>query len=248
MQQISSVNNATIKKLAKLKQKKYRDEENRYLIEGFHLFEEAVKAGKKYQYVLGTEEDYDIDLDGKNVILINKAIARHLSSTKNSQEIFMVLKIDQPKEFPFNYGKWVLLDNLADPGNVGTIIRTADAAGFDGVVLSPESADLYNPKTQRAMQGSQFHIDLIKRDLADVITDFQDSAIPVYASMLDKSAKQLQDFEKVPQLALIIGNEAHGVSETIASLSDEKLYIPIKGKAESLNAAVAAGIMIYHFV
>ncbi len=105
MQQISSVNNATIKKLAKLKQKKYRDEENRYLIEGFHLFEEAVKAGKKYQYVLGTEEaldqvneDYDIDLDGKNVILINKAIARHLSSTKNSQEIFMVLKIDQPKE------------------------------------------------------------------------------------------------------------------------------------------------------
>ena len=73
------------------------------------------------------------------------------------------------------------------------------------------------------MQGSQFHIDLIKRDLADVITDFQDSAIPVYASMLDKSAKQLQDFEKVPQLALIIGNEAHGVSETIASLSDEKL-------------------------
>ncbi len=255
MQQISSVNNATIKKLAKLKQKKYRDEENRYLIEGFHLFEEAVKAGKKYQYVLGTEEaldqvneDYDIDLDGKNVILINKAIARHLTSTKNSQEIFMVLKIDQPKEFPFNYGKWVLLDNLADPGNVGTIIRTADAAGFDGVVLSPESADLYNPKTQRAMQGSQFHIDLIKRDLADVITDFQDSAIPVYASILDKSAKQLQDFEKVPQLALIIGNEAHGVSETIASLSDEKLYIPIKGKAESLNAAVAAGIMIYHFV
>ena len=140
MQQISSVNNATIKKLAKLKQKKYRDEENRYLIEGFHLFEEAVKAGKKYQYVLGTEEaldqvneDYDIDLDGKNVILINKAIARHLSSTKNSQEIFMVLKIDQPKEFPFNYGKWVLLDNLADPGNVGTIIRTADAAGTDKI-------------------------------------------------------------------------------------------------------------------
>ncbi|MCT3601987.1 RNA methyltransferase [Lactobacillus acidophilus] len=254
MQQISSVNNATIKKLAKLNQKKYRDDEGSYLIEGFHLFEEAIKAGKKYQYILGTEEaldkaneDYNLELDGKNVILINKAIARHLSSTKNSQEIFMVLKIDQPREFPFNYGKWVLLDNLADPGNVGTIIRTADAAGFDGVVLSSESADLYNPKTQRAMQGSQFHIELIKRDLADAITDFQDAAIPVYASMLDKSAKQLQDFEKVPQLALIIGNEAHGVSSTIASLSDEKLYIPIKGKAESLNAAVAAGIMIYHF-
>ena len=203
--------------------------------------------------MLGTDEalnkveEYGVDLSSKSVILINKAITRHLSSTKNSQEIFMVLKIDQPKEFPFNYGKWVLLDNLADPGNVGTIIRTADAAGFDGVVLSPESVDLYNPKTQRAMQGSQFHIELIKQDLTSVITTLKSYDIPVYASMLDKSAKELPDFEKVPQLGLVIGNEAHGVSDFIAQLSDEKLYIPIKGQAESLNAAVAAGIMIYHF-
>src|SRR5699024_12251671 len=105
--------------------------------------EEALKAGKKYQYILGTKEaldqvdsNYEVDLSGKNVLLINKAIARHFSSTKNSQEIFMVLKIDQPKEFPFNYGKWVLLDNLTASGDVGTSIRTAEAAGFDGVVLS----------------------------------------------------------------------------------------------------------------
>lgn len=253
MQQISSVNNKTIKDLAKLNKKKYREDTGMYIIEGFHLIEEALQAGRKFQYLLGTNEalnkveEYGVDLSSKSVILINKAITRHLSSTKNSQEIFMVLKIDQPKEFPFNYGKWVLLDNLADPGNVGTIIRTADAAGFDGVVLSPESVDLYNPKTQRAMQGSQFHIELIKQDLASVITTLKSYDIPVYASMLDKSAKELPDFEKVPQLGLVIGNEAHGVSDFIAKLSDEKLYIPIKGQAESLNAAVAAGIMIYHF-
>ncbi|GAA2859769.1 TrmH family RNA methyltransferase [Lactobacillus intestinalis] len=253
MQQISSVNNKTIKDLAKLNKKKYREDTGMYIIEGFHLIEEALQAGRKFQYLLGTDEalnkveEYGVDLSSKSVILINKAITRHLSSTKNSQEIFMVLKIDQPKEFPFNYGKWVLLDNLADPGNVGTIIRTADAAGFDGVVLSPESVDLYNPKTQRAMQGSQFHIELIKQDLASVITTLKSYDIPVYASMLDKSAKELPDFEKVPQLGLVIGNEAHGVSDFIAKLSDEKLYIPIKGQAESLNAAVAAGIMIYHF-
>lgn len=253
MQQISSVNNKTIKYLAKLNKKKYREDTGMYIIEGFHLIEEALQAGRKFQYLLGTDEalnkveEYGVDLSSKSVILINKAITRHLSSTKNSQEIFMVLKIDQPKEFPFNYGKWVLLDNLADPGNVGTIIRTADAAGFDGVVLSPESVDLYNPKTQRAMQGSQFHIELIKQDLASVITTLKSYDIPVYASMLDKSAKELPDFEKVPQLGLVIGNEAHGVSDFIAKLSDEKLYIPIKGQAESLNAAVAAGIMIYHF-
>lgn len=254
MQQISSVNNKLVKELAKLNKKKYREETGLYIIEGFHLVEEAVKAHRTFQYLLGTEEaldtaesNYDIDLTGKKVILINKAIARHLSSTKNSQDIFMVLKIAQPKEFNFNYGKWVLLDNLADPGNVGTIIRTADAAGFDGVVLSPESVDLYNPKTQRAMQGSQFHLDLIIKDLPAVISELQSYDIPVYASMLNKNAKELQSFKPVAQLGLIIGNEAHGVSPEIAALSDEELYIPIKGKAESLNAAVAAGIMIYHF-
>lgn len=253
MQQISSVNNKTIKDLAKLNKKKYREDSGLYIIEGFHLIEEALKSGKKFQYLLGTDEALSkaekmgVDITSKTVILINKAIARHLSDTKNSQEIFMVLKINQPKNFSFNYGKWVLLDNLADPGNVGTIIRTADAAGFDGVILSPESVDLYNPKTQRSMQGSQFHIDLIKRDLSQVIADFQENGIPVYASMLDKTAKELSDFEKVSQLALVIGNEAHGVSDLISKMSDEKLYIPIKGQAESLNAAVAAGIMIYHF-
>lgn len=253
MKQISSVNNKLVKELAKLNKKKYRESTGLYLIEGFHLVEEALKAHLNFQYLLGTDEALskiasdNFSIDQKNVLLINNAIARHLSSTKNSQDIFMVLKIAQPKDFPFNYGKWVLLDDLADPGNVGTIIRTADAAGFNGVVLSPESADLYNPKTQRAMQGSQFHLDLIVKDLTEVINDFQANAIPVYASMLDKTAKKLPEFEKVPQLALVIGNEAHGVSDLIAQLSDEKLYIPILGQAESLNAAVAAGIMIYHF-
>ncbi|RVU70059.1 MULTISPECIES: RNA methyltransferase [Lactobacillus] len=254
MQQISSVNNKLIKELAKLNKKKYREDTGMYLIEGFHLFEEALKAHRNYQYLLGTddalskaESDYGVDLSGKRVILIKSAIARHLSSTKNTQAIFMVLKIAQPKNFTFNYGKWVLLDNLADPGNVGTIIRTADAAGFEGVILSPESVDLYNPKTQRAMQGSQFHIDLVVSDLNDAINQLQSYDIPVYASMLDQTAKELPDFAKVAQLGLVIGNEAHGVSEMIAKACDEKLYIPIKGQAESLNAAVAAGIMIYHF-
>lgn len=254
MQQISSVNNKLIKELAKLAKKKYREETGFYLIEGFHLLEEALKSNQRYQYLLGTDtalnkaaENYDLDLEDKRVILINKAIVRHLSSTKNSPDIFMVLKIAQPKKFNFNYGKWVLLDNLNDPGNVGTIIRTADAAGFDGVVLSKDSVDLYNPKTQRAMQGSQFHINLIITDLVEAISALKDYDIPIYASMLDKNAKKLSDFKKEVQLGLIIGNEAHGIDDDIANLSDQRLYIPIKGQAESLNAAVAAGIMIYHF-
>lgn len=97
------------------------------------------------------------------------------------------------------------------------------------------------------MQGSQFHLNLIKADLPDAIASLKAADIPVYASLLDPAAKQLGDFAPVAQVALIIGNEAHGVSPEIAALADEKLYIPIKGRAESLNAAVAAGIMIYHF-
>lgn len=253
MKQITSVNNPLIKSLEKLKQKKYREDENLYLIEGFHLCEEAIKANKKFKYLLGSDEALtkieamNVDLEANNVILINQAIIRKLSSTKNSQDIFMVLQIDQPKSFSFKRGKWILLDNLVDPGNVGTIIRTADAAGFDGVILSKESVDLYNPKVQRAMQGSQFHIDTLIRDLEETINQFNLAQIPVYASILDKNSKKMEDFEKVPDLGLIIGNEAHGVNSLISEMADEKIYIPIYGQAESLNAAIAAGILMYHF-
>ena len=159
----------------------------------------------------------------------------------------MVLNINQPKTFSFEYGKWVVLDNLTDPGNVGTIIRTADAAGFDGVVLSKESVDLYNPKVQRSMQGSQFHVQVIQMPILEALASFKANGLPIYASVLDKAAKQLNNCAPVPQLALVIGNEAHGVSKEVVALADKKIYIPIKGQAESLNAAVAAGIMIYHF-
>ena len=197
------------------------------------------KAAKRLQ-----EEN---NINDKKLIIITDVIANHLSATKNSQDVFMVLNINQPKTFSFEYGKWVVLDNLTDPGNVGTIIRTADAAGYDGVVLSKESVDLYNPKVQRSMQGSQFHIQLIQMPVMDALASFKENELPIYASVLDKTAKRLENCSPVPQLALVIGNEAHGVSSEVVAVADKKIYIPIKGQAESLNAAVAAGIMIYHF-
>lgn len=254
MQQISSVNNEQIKRIHKLLQKKYRQKSGLYLLEGFHLAIEALQAECPIATILGTESslnrlaaETDFDPQAKNVLLINQAICRKLSATQHSQDIFLVLKQAQPRHFTFDYGKWVILDNLTDPGNVGTIIRTADAAGFNGVILSPASVDLYNPKVQRAMQGSQFHLDLIKADLPAALADFHAAGIPIYISLLDKTAKPLGEFEPVSQLALIIGNEAHGAQSSLIPLADERLYIPIKGQAESLNAAVAAGIMIYHF-
>ena len=252
MIEINSVNNSKIKEIKKLLQKKYRHEENKYLIEGFHLVQEALKSHEKYDYILATPKaaerlQEENDINDKKLIIITDMIANHLSATKNSQEVFMVLNINQPKTFSFEYGKWVVLDNLTDPGNVGTIIRTADAAGYDGVVLSKESVDLYNPKVQRSMQGSQFHVQLIQMPVMDALTSFKENELPIYVSVLDKTAKKLENCSSVPQLALVIGNEAHGVSPEVIALADKKIYIPIKGQAESLNAAVAAGIMIYHF-
>lgn len=252
MQEINSVNNNKIKEIRKLLQKKYRKSEGKYLIEGFHLVQEALKSHVKYFEILATPQAYDRlkaenDVDNKKVILINDAIADHLSSTKNSQQVFMVTQINQPKAFSFEYGKWVVLDNLTDPGNVGTIIRTADAAGFNGVVLSQESVDFYNPKVQRSMQGSQFHIQVLQLPIINTLDNMRDHGLPIYASVLDKTAKVLSNCAPVPQLALVIGNEAHGVSDEVVAMADKKIYIPIKGQAESLNAAVAAGIMIYHF-
>lgn len=254
MLEINSVSNKTIKDIRKLNQKKYRKESGQYLIEGFHLVKEALQSKQNYHYLLGTsqalarlEDETNKKFDNDRVILVNEAICDHLSSTKNSQDIFMVLTINQPKNFSFEYGKWVVLDNLTDPGNVGTIIRTADAAGFDGVVLSQEAVDLYNPKVQRSMQGSQFHIQIIQTSIMAALASFQENGLPIYVSVLDKEAKKLNNVIPVPQLALVIGNEAHGASAQVIASADKKIYIPIKGKAESLNAAVAAGIMIYHF-
>lgn len=254
MLEINSVNNQTIKNIRKLNQKKYRRENGQYLVEGFHLVKEALQSKQNYHYLLGTrpalarlEDETGKKFDNDRVILVNESICDHLSSTKNSQDIFMVLTINQPKNFSFEYGKWVILDNLTDPGNVGTIIRTADAAGFDGVVLSQESVDLYNPKVQRSMQGSQFHIQIIQTSIMAALASFQENGLPIYVSVLDKEAKKLNNVIPVPQLALVIGNEAHGASDQVIASADKKIYIPIKGKAESLNAAVAAGIMIYHF-
>ncbi|MDO4912410.1 MAG: RNA methyltransferase [Lactobacillus sp.] len=246
MEKITSTNNPTFKKIKKLLTKKGRQKAGLYLIEGFHLIEEAQKSGLDFAYLLGTKESL-ANHDYGQAIEITDELAKELSQTTNSQSIFAVIKLPVLSEQKPQWGKWVLLDHLQDPGNLGTIIRTADACGFTGVILSPDCVDLFNPKVQRAMQGSQFHIELIVNDLASSVVDLQAAGIPVYASFLDKKAKSLPEFTKEAQVGIIIGNEAHGVNEDLAKLCDSKVYIPIFGRAESYNAGVAAGILMYHF-
>ncbi|MCJ0587178.1 RNA methyltransferase [Enterococcus cecorum] len=141
-----------------------------------------------------------------------------------------------------------MLDYVQDPGNVGTMIRTADAAGFDGVILGEGCADVYATKTLRSMQGSQFHLKVIQADLSQVIQQLKAAQVKVYATELNKEAKQYQELPYHENVAIIMGNEGQGVRSEILKLADESVYIPIYGQAESLNVGVAAGIMMYGLI
>ena len=142
----------------------------------------------------------------------------------------------------------MFLDRVQDPGNAGTIVRTADAAGFTGVIFGAGSVDPYNDKVLRSMQGSHFHLPIYQTDLSSVITYFNEHQYPVYGTALDVRAKDFRDVSATENMALILGNESKGVSKEILEITSDNLYIPIYGKSESLNVAVAAGILIYHFI
>ena len=138
--------------------------------------------------------------------------------------------------------KLLLLDRVQDPGNLGTLIRTADAAGVDAIILGEGCADPYNPKVVRATQGSLFHLPLIKADLSEFIDELE---IPVYGTALEE-AIPFKQVEPSETFALLVGNEGQGVSEELLGKTTKNLYIPIYGKSESLNVGIAAGILMYY--
>lgn len=251
MKEIQGVKNPLIKELRKLQQKKYRDKEGRYLMEGFHLVEEAVKAQAPLQLLLVTQKgltEWEAWLAEQSVTqyLVSDEVMKSLSDLPTPPGIMGVLTKEAVSGGDFR-GRWLLLDRVQDPGNVGTMVRTADAAGFDGVVLGQGCADLYSTKVLRSTQGSQFHLPVIQKDLPEVIAAFRNQKIPVYGTELNEAAKVFQAVPPERELALIMGNEGQGVAPEILALTDQNLYIPIYGQAESLNVGVAAGILMYHF-
>ncbi|GMA54850.1 23S rRNA methyltransferase [Alicyclobacillus contaminans] len=161
----------------------------------------------------------------------------------------IIALVQKSSNFPSDFsGKWLLLDNVQDPGNVGTIVRTADAAGFDGIFLGQGTADEYSPKVLRSMQGSQFHLPIFSGDLTEVIAEFQKIDSKIYGTKLDPAAISYNEVQKNEDFVLILGNEGQGVAEDLLQLTDQNLYIPIYGKAESLNVGVAAGILMYALI
>lgn len=252
LKEILSSKNALIKETKKLQQKKYRQQTQSYLLEGFHLIQEAKAADVILKEVFISQrglKEWSEWIEEKltDYYLVSDEVLKTLASQPTPQGIIAVAEMPQEEKEDYA-GAWLLLDNVQDPGNVGTMIRTADAAGFTGVILGKGSADLYNPKTLCSTQGSLYHLSVRAGDLTEVIPQFQQAGSLVLGTALDKEAKDYLNVEKMSDFALVMGNEGQGMSAELLALTDQNLYIPIKGQAESLNVAIAAGVLMFHLL
>ena len=232
----SSTNNEFIKEIKKLNEKKHRDITNTFLVEGEHLVQEAIKS-KIVKYVI-VSEDYNFDYDNK--IFVTKKVLKYISNLDNPSGIMAVCnKIENN-----NIGnKIIVLDNIQDPGNLGTIIRSSVAFNFDTVVISNNSVDVYNSKVIRATQGMLFKINIITTDLDTFLKNISNDYKIIGTNVIN--GKKITDFKKLEKFAIIVGNEGQGVSSDISSLCHENIYIPMSKNCESLNVGVAAGIIMY---
>lgn len=252
MKRIESSQNSQVKHWKKLVSvRKERDKSGEFLVEGFHLVEEALNKKSNVLALIvreGTTIPTNWNVDDLNLIEITMDIAKEIAETEHSQGIYAhCAQTVSTEEEQQNWKRVLMIDAVQDPGNVGTMIRTADAAGIDAVILGKGSADAFNPKTVRSGQGSHFHIPIIKADLMEWVQACKDKEIPIYGTSLDDSIT-FNHVKPQPEFALIMGNEGSGLSPELLEQTDMNLKIPLYGQAESLNVAVAAGILLYTLI
>ena len=257
---IYSKDNNTIKYISKLlSSAKFRREEQRFVIEGVRLCEEAVKNECVVDYLLYSKTASDkysdlisqLENKAKHTFCVDNRIFCALSDTKTPQGVLCVVKtLDKNIHFDKikKNGIILALENIQDPSNLGTMLRTADALGVSSVVLSASCCDIYSPKVVRGSMGAVFRIPVcITDDLKSFISDFNNFGTS-YACVLDDTAVTLDQVEfKAPVLS-VIGNEGNGLTDEIINVCTHKLYIPMKNNAESLNAAVAASIIMWEMI
>lgn len=246
MKYIQSDKNPQVKQWKKLLTRKERDKTGMFLVEGFHLVEEALTKKEDVEEIIlskKTELPPSLDYGSIPVTVVTDEISRQLADTETTQGIFAVCR--QPKNTQINGKTYLLIDSVQDPGNLGTMIRTADAAGIDAVIVGKGSVDMYNPKVLRSAQGSHFHLPVISGDLSEWVTKLQAENIPVYGTALENGVV-FTEVDNKETFALLVGNEGSGVNKELLDKTTQNLYIPIYGKSESLNVAVAAGILLYY--
>ena len=252
--ELTGLQNPVVKAAAELKQKKYRTQNGLYLAEGLRTAVEAVayKAVETLFYV-ATDDDRtmrlleDAAMQNIKLVCVNENVMKKIADTETPQGIIAVCKMRQSKlETLLASGKMLLvLDRVGDPGNIGTMLRTADAAGIGGLVLLKGCADIYAPKTVRSSMGSLFHIPVLSGvSEQEFVSAAKKAGYDLLVTCLD-GADNLYKADLSGRIAFVMGNEAGGVSETLLEKADKRVYIPMAGRAESLNVAMAAGIVMF---
>ncbi|WP_282173621.1 TrmH family RNA methyltransferase [Cytobacillus firmus] len=246
MKHIQSAKNPKVKEWKKLLARKERDKSGTFLVEGFHLVEEALKANQIAEIIISENKNMPPGWDYGDipVTMVTDEIIGLLADTETPQGIFSVCS-QEPSTEEVKGKQFLLIDAVQDPGNLGTMIRTADAAGIDAVIVGEGSVDAYNPKVLRSAQGSHFHLPILRGNLSDWVVRLKESNVPVYGTALE-NAREYTRYESFDSFALLVGNEGNGVNKELLANTAANLYIPIFGKSESLNVAVAAGILLYH--
>lgn len=241
---ITSVQNQQVKEWKKLHRKKFRDKSKTFLIEGYHLIEAAYQTEQDVRTVIVEEgKEAPAWMDQDHLVYVTTQVFKEIAQTETPQGIIAVVKM---APLPQQNDQYVLLlDAIQDPGNLGTIIRTADAAGFSKIILGNGTVDMYNDKVIRASQGSIFHIPIEQADLTQAIPSLQTAGYEVWATTLAR-AQNYATLRPAKKTAILLGNEGSGVDDTLLELADALVKIPIYGKAESLNVSIAAAILMYH--
>ena len=248
MIKITSSSNKTYKYFKSLLQKKARYEYGEFVVEGIKSVRDAISSGKKIAAVIVSDEFRgEFDYGGLDVYEIPAPLFEKLCDTKTPQGIAAVIKMYDTALFsPDISGAYVYCDGVSDPGNLGTIIRTADAAGFSGVILSDTCADIYSPKTVRASMGSFFNIDLITGKTVEDLKEYKSMGFNCLGGALSDNTIDYRAADYKKPTIIIVGNEANGISDEVLEICSP-VKIPIYGQAESLNAGIAAGILMYEW-
>jgi TrmH family RNA methyltransferase len=256
---ITSRTNPTVVAAAALKEKKYRDESRAFLVEGVKLFREAVAAGLVMERVFATEKMTslcrDILSEGE-IITVSDSVLEKISTEKSPQgiicvakyldKIHIINKIYKEEDFRTVEKRILILSSLRDPGNLGTVIRSAAAFGCDELILSADCADLYNPKTVRAAMGTLFRQPVtVVGDLPATVRTMTAGGYRVCAAVLDDKAERLDRMTIDKRTAFVVGNEGHGIDPAVVEAAGNTVFIPMRAGVESLNAAAAAAVFLW---
>ena len=239
MEIITSLQNAKVKKWTSLHKKKERDNTGLFLIEGEHLIQEALKENIVETIITDETSPFDF----QNTIQVTAQIMHKIS--ENVSAVHLIAVCHKLEKHPHTISRALLLDGVQDPGNLGTLVRTAVSFSFDVIYVSEDTCDLYNEKTIRSTQGALFHIPLIRGNLFDIVQQLKKDGFTIVATSLEKS-ETMSEIPATSHMGFIFGNEGQGVSKILQEEADHRLRIEMHG-FESLNVAVAGGIVMYQY-